>query len=254
VWSSNLSGESVGTGSDLLVLIEAELKAAGVEPCDIVFEITETGLMHNLEAGAQFARGLADLGCGIALDDFGTGYGSFNYLKHLPIGYLKIDTDFVRDLNTNSANQHLVKAIVSLAQAFGQQTIAEGVEDAQTLALLHNYGVDFAQGFHLGRPAPTRRSIKRREQTQWSQTVRTCDSRAMRPVPRPRPPRRARFRVGDRAAHYAQPGGCGTIRAMFEEGGVVLPVDALVPCRGDYGLAGYDTTGFARLSAGPGAG
>jgi EAL domain-containing protein (putative c-di-GMP-specific phosphodiesterase class I) len=97
---------------------------------------------------------LADLGCGLALDDFGTGFGSFTYLKRLPISYLKIDIEFVRDLVTNPANQHVVRAIVSLAQAFGLQTIAEGVEDEATLQLLRDEGVDYAQGFHLGRPAP----------------------------------------------------------------------------------------------------
>ena len=98
-------------------------------------------------------------GCEIALDDFGTGFGSFTYLKRLPIQYLKIDIDFVRDLVANPANQHVVKAIVNLARGFGQETIAEGVEDAQTLDLLRDYGVDFAQGFYIGRPAPIERFL-----------------------------------------------------------------------------------------------
>jgi EAL domain-containing protein (putative c-di-GMP-specific phosphodiesterase class I) len=72
----------------------------------------------------------------------------------VPVSYLKIDIDFVRDLGSNPANQHLVRAIVGLADGFGYETIAEGVEDAETLALLTDYGVDFAQGFYLGRPAP----------------------------------------------------------------------------------------------------
>ncbi len=97
---------------------------------------------------------MAELGCGLALDDFGTGFGSFTYLKRLPISYLKIDIEFVRDLVTNPANQHVVRAIVSLAQAFGLQTIAEGVEDEPTVQLLSDEGVDYAQGFYLGRPAP----------------------------------------------------------------------------------------------------
>ncbi|MDX6604653.1 MAG: hypothetical protein QOF23_1162, partial [Solirubrobacterales bacterium] len=85
-------------------------------------------------------------------DDFGTGFGGFTYLKKLPISYLKIDIDFVRELTTNRANQHLVRAIVGLGKDFGYETIAEGVEDVETLCLLKEYGVDFAQGFHLGRP------------------------------------------------------------------------------------------------------
>jgi PAS domain S-box-containing protein len=148
---ANLSAESIGK-LDLLSLIERELRDSGADPANVVFEITETALMENLEAGETFARGLRAIGCQVALDDFGTGFGGFTYLKKLPISYLKIDIDFVRELATNRANQHLVKAIVGLAKDFGYETIAEGVEDAATLTLLEEYGVDFAQGFHLGRP------------------------------------------------------------------------------------------------------
>jgi PAS domain S-box-containing protein len=149
----NLSGSTIVT-RDLLPAIESELNRAGVDPSHVVFEITETSLMEDLGAGEAFARGLADLGCGLALDDFGTGYGSFTYLKKLPIKYLKIDIEFVRELGSNLANQHVVRAVVNLAHGFDAQTIAEGVEDAETMLLLSDYGVDFAQGFHLGRPEP----------------------------------------------------------------------------------------------------
>ena len=110
--------------------------------------------MDDLESGERFARGLVEIGCGIALDDFGTGFGSFTYLKRLPVTYLKIDCEFVREIVTNQANQHLTKAIIGLAQGFGYQTIAEGVEDEQTVELLRQLGVDYAQGFIFGRPAP----------------------------------------------------------------------------------------------------
>ncbi len=150
---ANLSAASVGN-LDLLSLIERQLRAAGADPSNLIFEITETALMEDVEAGTALAHGLAGIGCQLALDDFGTGFGSFTYLKTVPVTYLKIDVDFVRDLGSNPANQHLVKAIVGLAEGFGYKTIAEGVEDAETLALLKDYRVDFAQGFHLGRPAP----------------------------------------------------------------------------------------------------
>jgi PAS domain S-box-containing protein len=150
---ANLSADSI-SNLDLVPLIERQLRDTGTDPANVVFEITETALMKDIEAGEAFARGLSDLGCQVALDDFGTGFGSFTYLKKLPITFLKIDTDFVRELRTNRANQHLVRAIVGLAQDFGYQTIAEGVEETETLAMLEEYGVDFAQGFHLGRPAP----------------------------------------------------------------------------------------------------
>jgi PAS domain S-box-containing protein len=153
VIEANLSATSVGT-SDLLPFIERQLREAGADPANLVFEITETALMRDQTAGDAFARGLAGLGCGLALDDFGTGYGGFTYLKKLPITYLKIDVEFVRDLVTNRESLHVVKAIVSLARAFGLRTIAEGVEDEDTLAVLRKEGVDFGQGFHLGRPAP----------------------------------------------------------------------------------------------------
>jgi PAS domain S-box-containing protein len=150
---ANLSAASMAN-LDLLSLIEQEIREAGADASNIVFEITETALMGDLDAAEAFARGLAELGCILALDDFGTGFGSFTYLKKLPIKYLKIDIDFVSELGSNRANQHLVKAIVGLARDFDYQTIAEGVENSETLALLKDYGVDFAQGFHLGRPSP----------------------------------------------------------------------------------------------------
>jgi PAS domain S-box-containing protein len=150
---ANLSAASIGK-LDLLPIIERNLREAHADPSNVVFEITETALMQNVEAGEAFARGLRDIGCPLALDDFGTGFGTLTHLKNLPISYLKIDIEFVRDLTTNQANQHLVKAIVGLAQDFGYETIAEGVEDAETMVLLKDYGVDYAQGFHLGCPAP----------------------------------------------------------------------------------------------------
>lgn len=149
----NLSASSVGD-PDLLALIDTQLHETGADPAQLVFEITETALIREIDAGEAFARDLTELGCRLALDDFGTGFGSFTYLKRLPISYLKIDIEFVRQLPFSSANQHLVKAIVNLAQGFGQETIAEGVEDERTLELLRRYGVDYAQGFHLGHPAP----------------------------------------------------------------------------------------------------
>jgi PAS domain S-box-containing protein len=149
----NVSAQTIAT-DDLLPLIERQLCDAGADPSNLVFEITETALMRDLKAGVAFAHRLAEIGCGLALDDFGTGFGSFTYLKKFPVRYLKIDVDFVLDLADNVGNQHLVRAIVNIAHGFGCKTIAEGVEDERALGLLRDYGVDFAQGFLLGRPAP----------------------------------------------------------------------------------------------------
>lgn len=150
---ANLSAATIGA-LDILSLIESELRTSGADPADVIFEITETALMSDIEAGETFAKGLADLGCGFALDDFGTGFGSFTYLKRFPLGYLKIDIEFVRDLLVFEANQHLVRAIVSLAKAFNLLTIAEGVEDESTWDFLRSEGVDYGQGFYFGAPAP----------------------------------------------------------------------------------------------------
>jgi PAS domain S-box-containing protein len=161
----NLSADSVGD-EELLALICREVSESGADPSNLIFEITETALMQNFDAGEAFARGLAGLGCKLALDDFGTGFGSFTYLTRLPIMYLKIDVEFVRHLGSNPGTQHLVKGIVYLAKGFGHETIAEGVEDAETLALLRAYGVDYAQGFHIGLPAPAEdRRVSRERST-----------------------------------------------------------------------------------------
>lgn len=149
----NLSAASLESPG-MLSFIEQEIARSGADPAHLVFEITETALMTDLRAGEKFARGLAALGCGVAIDDFGTGFGSLVYLKNLPITHLKIDIEFVRDLPTNQANRHVVEAIVSLAQAFNVRTVAEGIEDDATLECLRAAGVDFGQGFRLGRPAP----------------------------------------------------------------------------------------------------
>ncbi|MGZ4419224.1 MAG: EAL domain-containing protein, partial [Gaiellaceae bacterium] len=151
---ANLSADSISDLS-LLTFIERELRHAGADPANLVFEITETALTKDIEAGKAFIAGLTDLGCRVALDDFGTGFASFTHLKTFNLAYLKIDVDFVRDLAADTSNQHLVRAIARLAKDFGYETITEGVEDAETLAMLIEYGVDFAQGFHIGRPSPS---------------------------------------------------------------------------------------------------
>jgi PAS domain S-box-containing protein len=121
---------------------------------NLVFEITETAVADNLEAARTFAVGMRDLGCAVALDDFGVGHGSFTYLRHLPIDYLKIDMQFVRDLLIDEEDRQVVQAIIGVAAQFKIETIAEGVEDQATLEELHRMGVDYVQGFWTGRPAP----------------------------------------------------------------------------------------------------
>ena len=148
----NLSAASVGD-DEMLATIRDALERTGADPSLVVFEVTETALMADLERGRRFATALRELGCRFALDDFGTGYGTFTYLKHIPIDSLKIDVEFVRDLLSSADDERVVRAIVTMAHDFGKTTIAEGVEDAATLVRLRELGVDHAQGYHLGRPA-----------------------------------------------------------------------------------------------------
>jgi PAS domain S-box-containing protein len=151
--SVNLSAESVGS-IEILAHIESEMARTGALPECLTFEVTETAVMKDVPAGRRFADRLVALGCSFSLDDFGTGYGSLTYLRQLPISYLKVDVQFVREMTQSEGDQRLVQAIVHIAQSFGQRTIAEGVEDEETLDLLRDFGVDFAQGYHLGRPGP----------------------------------------------------------------------------------------------------
>jgi PAS domain S-box-containing protein len=149
----NVSARSVSDPS-LVDYIKHAIAREGADPVTLVFEITETTLISDGAAARAFVEALHLLGCKIALDDFGTGFGGFTYLKQLPIDFLKIDLEFVRDLRTNSASLLVVQAIVALARGFGLETVGEGVEDRETLDLLRSLGVDYAQGFHIGRPAP----------------------------------------------------------------------------------------------------
>ena len=122
-----------------------------------MFEITETAVMQNLDRAALFAERLVALGCRFALDDFGTGFASFTYLKRLPVQYLKIDIDFVRELSHSLRDGSVVRAIVGLAGDFGQQTIAEGVEDERTAEVLRDLGVSFAPGLPVRTALPAHR-------------------------------------------------------------------------------------------------
>jgi diguanylate cyclase (GGDEF)-like protein/PAS domain S-box-containing protein len=149
----NLSAASSGD-LGLLTLIERQLREHGTDPGDLVFEITETAVMQNIDRSRLFAQSMIELGCQFALDDFGTGFASFTYLKQLPVHYLKIDIEFVRDLTRSPQDIAVVKAIVALAHDFGQRTIAEGVEDEPTAEMLQRLGVDLAQGYLFGRPRP----------------------------------------------------------------------------------------------------
>ncbi|MHB8233189.1 MAG: EAL domain-containing protein, partial [Solirubrobacteraceae bacterium] len=149
----NVSAHSI-CDTDLLAHIERAILRNGADPKTLVFEITETALVSDRVAAEAFVGRLHRLGCRVALDDFGTGFGSFTYLKQLRVDYLKIDREFVLDIERNAASRRVVEAVVGLASGFGLKTVAEGIEDERTLALLRELGVDYGQGFLIGRPAP----------------------------------------------------------------------------------------------------
>ena len=147
----NLSAASAGDPR-VLALIERQLRRHVAEPGNLVFEITETAVMQDMDRATRFAERLVALGCRLSLDDFGTGFASFTYLKRLPVQYLKIDIDFVRDVARSQRDMFVVRAIVALANDFGLQTIAEGVENRHTAEVLRDLGVTYAQGYLFGRP------------------------------------------------------------------------------------------------------
>jgi diguanylate cyclase (GGDEF)-like protein/PAS domain S-box-containing protein len=151
----NLSGASL-TDGELLPMIRNELIAKSVDPRNLVVEVTESAAIADVYRAQQFVSGLKQLGCRFALDDFGVGFSSFYQLKHLDVDYLKIDGSFIRSLPGDVVDQHLVKAIVDVARALGQETIAEYVADDETIRLLRELGVDYAQGYHIGQPREAR--------------------------------------------------------------------------------------------------
>jgi EAL domain-containing protein (putative c-di-GMP-specific phosphodiesterase class I) len=134
--------------------VKLALNAAAVDPKQLIFEVTETAAIGNMAAARGCAERLRALGCRFALDDFGAGFGSFYYLKHLPFDFIKIDGEFVRSCTIDPTDRLVVRAVVELARGMQKQTIAEFVGDEETLAILQELGVDYVQGFHLGKPAP----------------------------------------------------------------------------------------------------
>jgi PAS domain S-box-containing protein len=149
----NLSALSIGD-QDLASELEETISEAGDGAQNLIFEITETAAIQHLDAASDFAERLTRLGCRFALDDFGTGFGSLNYLRRLPVRYLKIDSSFIIDLASSREDQAMVRGIVAIAAELGVLTVAEGIEDEATLAMLSDYGVDYAQGYLIGRPVP----------------------------------------------------------------------------------------------------
>ncbi|MCK5481796.1 MAG: EAL domain-containing protein, partial [Gammaproteobacteria bacterium] len=150
-FSINLSGKAFEDHT-LLPLIKDLLDSTAIDPSTITFEITETAAIANLAAAEEFIAALKDIGCLFALDDFGSGFSSFAYLKHLAVDKLKIDGSFVKGMAHSSVDQAMVESMNQVAHALGKQTVAECVENEETLTILKEMGIDRAQGHHIGRP------------------------------------------------------------------------------------------------------
>jgi diguanylate cyclase (GGDEF)-like protein len=150
--SVNLSGRSF-EDPGLVGFIKEELERREVNPANVIFEITETAAVEDFSAARALMQAVQQLGCTFALDDFGVGFSSFHYVKNLPVDYVKIDGSFVRNLPQSLDDQVFVKVLVQAAKGFGKKTVAEFVENAEILALLREYGVDYAQGYFIGRPS-----------------------------------------------------------------------------------------------------
>jgi diguanylate cyclase (GGDEF)-like protein len=149
----NLSGQSL-QDETFLEYVTEQIKSTKVPPAALCFELTETATIGNLEKAQAFMRSLQELGCQFALDDFGTGVSSLAYLKDLSVNYLKIDGSFVRDALTNSRSESMIKAIAQLAKVMCMETIAEYVETDVLRVRMTDLGVDYGQGFAMGRAQP----------------------------------------------------------------------------------------------------
>jgi EAL domain-containing protein (putative c-di-GMP-specific phosphodiesterase class I) len=149
--SINLSGTSVTDDSFLEYLLE-QISEFGVGTSKLCFEITETGTIGNLVKAADFVRAFRNIGCKFSIDDFGTGLASHNYLRELPVDYVKIDGSFVTGIIENRNDYAMARSINDLAHFLGQETIAESVENDAIIEKLQEIGVDYLQGWGIGRP------------------------------------------------------------------------------------------------------
>ena len=149
----NLSGQSFGD-QDVLDFIVDRIEASRIMPSSLCFEITETAAISDLTHALPFITTLRELGCRFSLDHFGSGLSSFGYLKTLRVDYLKIDGRFIKEIRNDRVDETIVETIQRLGQVMGLKTIAEWVEDAETLEKLRAMDVDYVQGFHVAPPRP----------------------------------------------------------------------------------------------------
>lgn len=151
--SINLSGKSIGD-EDFAAYVRQQIADFGVPPEMICFEITETSAIADLYAARRFIGSLKSLGCRFSLDDFGSGMSSFSYLRELPVDRIKIDGSFVREIARNEVDRAMVEMICRLGKIMGKTVVAEFAETDEIVRILREIGVDYAQGYAIGRPMP----------------------------------------------------------------------------------------------------
>ena len=139
---------------DIVDTVAKVLKKTGVNPRNIVLEITESFAINDMDRVLNIINGIRELGPKIALDDFGTGYSSLNYIKQLPFDIIKVDKTFIDDITEDEYAQAFIKLIVELSATIGTKIVVEGVEDKSQLDILRELGVDFIQGYYYGKPEP----------------------------------------------------------------------------------------------------
>ncbi len=149
----NVSGQTLGDAQFLEYVVEC-FDSSGVAPAQVCFEINESAVIANLDHARRFVGVLHGMGCHFALDDFGSGVGSFSNLKNLPLDYLKIDGTFMRNLARDAVSQAMVAAMIKLARTLNFKVIAEQVEDPAAVDMARRMGVDYLQGYAIGRPQP----------------------------------------------------------------------------------------------------
>src|SRR5690606_20575276 len=149
----NLSGTTLNDSRFLDFLLD-ELAADAIPPGALCFEITETAAIANLGNVVSFMNALKERGCRFSLDDFGTGLSSLTYLKHLPVDYVKIDGQFIRNVTRDPTDESMVDAIARMARALNIKTIAERVEGRDVLKRLAEIGIAYAQGYYIAVPQP----------------------------------------------------------------------------------------------------
>jgi len=153
VFCINLSGQSF-SNPGFQAFIMDEIREADVPPQNICFEVTETVAISHIDDAVNFMSALRKFGCSFSLDDFGAGLSSFGYLKVLPVDYLKIDGSFVREVTTDEISRSMVEAISQIGKTMNLSIVAEFVGDEETKAVLRSIGVDYAQGYGVGKPVP----------------------------------------------------------------------------------------------------